>query len=106
MLVGSEVSSLIEKETTAFPVLEKDIIDEKDTTSDRSIKNIEPGTAINEQKLVVVNMTKYNAFRLELKVFAFGGRLFWSKLPDRYWTAIAIATKDEQPLQLEKLDRR
>ena len=103
---ASEVANLIEKETTAFPVLEKDIIDEKDTTTDKSIKNIEPGTSINEQKLVVVNMAKYNAFRLELKVFAFGGRLFWSKLPDRYWTAIAIAAKDDQSLQPEKPDRR
>lgn len=103
--VGSaapEISSLVDKATTAFPVLEKDIIDEKTTAADRNIKNIEPGTAINEQKLLAVNTARYNEFRLELKVFALGGRLLWQKLPDRHWTAIAVAAKDDQKPQTGK----
>jgi hypothetical protein len=86
-----EIANPSEKKITAFTVLEKDIIHDQDAAAERSIKNIEPGTAINEQKLIVVNTNKYNAFRLELKVFAFGGKLFGRRLPDRYWRAIAIA---------------
>lgn len=97
-----DIANLADKGTTAFPVLEKDIIDEKTPSADRNIKNIEPGTAINEQKLLLVNTTKYNAFRLELKVFAFSGRLFWRALPDRHWTAVAVVAEDDQTRQTLK----
>jgi hypothetical protein len=90
-----EITNPVERKTTAFPVLEKDFVNEKDAAAQRSMKNIEPGTAINEQKLIVVNTNKYNAFRLELKVFAFGGRLLGRELPDSYWNAIAVATADD-----------
>jgi len=77
-----EAASLIERETNGFSVLEKNIIAERDARSERLIKSIEPGTAINEQKLIAVTANKYDAFRLELQVFAYGKTFLGWKAPD------------------------
>jgi hypothetical protein len=91
-----EAANLVERETNGFSVLDKNIIAEKEPRSERSTKNIEPGTAVNEQKLIAVHASKYDAFRLELKVFAYGRSFLGWKAPDSRWTAIAVAAKDDR----------
>jgi hypothetical protein len=90
-----EAANLIERETNGFPVLEKNIIAEKETRSERLTKNIEPGTAVNEQKLIAVSPSQYDAFRLELKVFAYGRTFLGWKAPDSRWTAITVAARHD-----------
>ena len=81
---AQKARELYKGDTTAFEILEE------------TLKNegvIEPGTAINEEKLIVVPMDRYNAYKIHLKVYAHGGSIFWLiKLPDRHWRAIAFAT--------------
>src|SRR6267142_3981324 len=88
-----KAANLIEKETNGFSVLEKNIIAANATRSEKSIKSIEPGTAVNEQKLIEVRANKYDAFKLELRVFAYGRTFLGWKAPDSCWTAIAVAVR-------------
>jgi hypothetical protein len=42
------------------------------------------------------NIAKYDAFKLELKVFAYGRTFLGRKAPDSYWMAIAITAKHDR----------
>jgi hypothetical protein len=89
-----EAANLVDRETHGFSILEKNVIAESEVRSERLIKSIEPGTAVNEEKLIAVSGNQYDAFRLELQVFAYGKTFIGWKAPDSLWTAIAIAPND------------
>lgn len=98
-----EAANLTERETNGFSVLEKNIIAENEARSERLIKSVEPGTAVNEQKLIAVRANKYDAFKLELRVFAYGRTFLGWNAPDSCWTAIAVAAKDGQSGPLDRV---
>jgi hypothetical protein len=65
-----------------------------------SINAIEPGTAINEEKLILLSGEKHEQFELELRVVALRGKLIRRFIPDewltnRSWSVVAIPDSEE-----------
>ena len=78
----AEALELTVQATTAFSVL---------NLKEGETRKIEPGTAISAQDIIEVPKEKYDAFQLELQIFALSGSAFH---PNRKWRAIAIATNE------------
>ncbi len=107
---ASEPESLIreEEQTTAFSVLDKHIIRRRTTENglevveveEKKIKAIEPGVAVNEQKLIFVPHDKHDAFALELRIGGLSGR-WWGG--SGTLTAIAIAAREDLPARPDQL---
>ncbi len=99
----SVAKSLKSEEITAFPVLV--------AYGRKKARQLEPGTVIHEQKLIVVPRAKYRAFNLELKIDVSGGT-WWDALrgigmvlfkSSRKWGAVAVAVSDDASQQANEL---